>query len=465
MERIKNNLHIVKVESEFIGFDITSLNFFQLSEKSVDLIEGKELDAKEKASILNELDYYLAQGYFSDLGLPKSTKDFLTVYNFSIQNTLSCPLNCKYCFSKKIKAKEKEMSPQTAKAVVDFIFNYFEADADYYEIYFTSGGEPLCNFPLIKLINSLAQEKSAASGKPLRVGFTTNTLLLDEEKIEYLEENKIGIAISIDGEQKEHDLYRQLPSGEGTHDSIVKVLPRLLDSPCGYLNRPLAFTVLTPEQKDYISLVKYLVDLGFYKTNLKVIRNLNGEKPFIRREDLPAIKENYRKLIKFFEDEITNNRWRYVLAILDYNNMLGQLMLNILLKRKTLYRCDAGKSKFSITPDGDIYPCDYFSALPETKMGDIYSGILEEKREEWFKMTSLSLKECNLCWARYLCSGGCYYVRSINHGSADDIECELNKFLIEEVIKLLYELKKEKASNFRHLKYLAKSIAKISNYS
>lgn len=197
MDKIKKNMHIIEADEGYIGFDVTTLKFFYLDQKCVDLIRGNKLSDEDKEKILEELDYYTQRGYFNDLGMPKSTEDFLTTYNVSIQNTLLCPLNCKYCFSKKIKAEEQNMSAQTATATVNFIFEYFKENVDHYELYFTSGGEPLCNFPIIKMVYSLAKKKAGEFGKSLRTGFTTNTLLLDNEKIKYLEDNEIGIAISI----------------------------------------------------------------------------------------------------------------------------------------------------------------------------------------------------------------------------------------------------------------------------
>ena len=50
---------------------------------------------------------------------------------------------------------------------------------------------------------------------------TTNGLLLNDANIKFLAENEIGLAISIDGPQKEHDRLRVKIDGSGSFEQIA----------------------------------------------------------------------------------------------------------------------------------------------------------------------------------------------------------------------------------------------------
>lgn len=463
MEDRYSNIHVFKYEDNWLAIDAVTLSIFELDKQAVDLIcNGNTGDTGREVE--DELKYYSKKGYFTDMEIPISMEAVLSCYCISVQNTLDCPLNCSYCFSKKISCEPRNMNINTAKKIVNFIFDSFDGQAEAYEIAFTSGGEPLSNFEVIQCIYEEGKQLSKEKNKNFRLGFTTNTLLLDEEKLKYLEKEEIGIMISVDGTEKEHNENRKSYGGTGSFQSVLNAVEKLKESPNTSINKPRALSVLTAKRNSYVDTLKYLVDIGFHNVNLKLVRNTDKDNPMIQNEDLEMIKNNYTELIKFLTEEILENRWKYVAPVLDQTNPLGQTIINMMLKKKTLYHCDAGKSKFSILPNGDIYPCDYFSTIPSTKMGNIHTGIDETKRAEWFNNTCNNMKGCSTCWARYLCAGTCYYTRYLNNGFPDNIECELNRFIVEQVSGMIYSINKKGKLQFKHLMKMVKRIKEDTHY-
>lgn len=461
-EGFLNNIHVFPYNGEWLAVDAATLSIFEVDKRTADYLNNADLPDEVKAKIQSELKKYTEKGYFLDIAVPKSMEPYMSNYNISIQNTLDCPLNCKYCFSKKIDTKPRNMALETADKTIRFLFDRFQEQADAFEIYFTSGGEPLNNFPVIQRIYEEGRRLGEEYGKGFKVGFTTNTVLLDEDKLNYLKNAEIGMMISIDGTEEEHNSNRITYNGKGTFQYVAGAIEKLMKSSNGYINRPQALAVLTGQRDDYVKTYKYLVDMGFYKVNMKLARNLGKENQTVTTNDLPNIKKNYSALVSYITDKILENQWKYVIPILDHNNMLGQTIINMALRKKVLYRCDAGKSKFSILPNGDIYPCDFLSTIPETKMGSIFEGIDNGKKDKWFSMTCLNLDECKTCWARYVCAGTCYYGRHLNNGKPDEIECEISRFLIEEVAGMLYKVNKHNKTLFKHLKNLARNIKEIT---
>jgi uncharacterized protein len=81
------------------------------------------------------------------------------------------------------------------------------------------------------------------------------------------------------------------------------------------------------------------------------------------------------------------------------------------------YACGAGLGLLGVSPTGDISLCHRFVDSPDHKLGNIRSGLDEERRHEFNRRTHLSTKvECHTCWVRGMCSGGCYHEAQVRYG-------------------------------------------------
>ena len=62
----------------------------------------------------------------------------------------------------------------------------------------------------------------------------------------------------------------------------------------------------------------------------------------------------------------------------------------------------------AVTPWGDLYPCHQFVGDPKYLMGDIWKGVTNTAvRDEFKHCNAYARKECQDCWAKLYCSGGC----------------------------------------------------------
>ncbi len=95
--------------------------------------------------------------------------------------------------------------------------------------------------------------------------------------------------------------------------------------------------------------------------------------------------------------------------------------------------CQAGRKHFTISPDGRIYLCP---VLQFDQFDKNYLKTLENASVN-------RLDDCKYCWNKHFCGGGCY---AMNYFLNEDITkhdrgfCELDKFLTEKSIYLLYEI-------------------------
>ena len=117
------------------------------------------------------------------------------------------------------------MSQETARKSVDFLLRNSGDHHTVTLVFF--GGEPLMNFRLISETVPYATKAGQAVGKRVDFSMTTNATYLTPEIIHFLRDHRIGVAVSIDGPKKFHDLRRTYKSGLGSYDMIE---PRVMNS-------------------------------------------------------------------------------------------------------------------------------------------------------------------------------------------------------------------------------------------
>ena len=120
-----------------------------------------------------------------------------------------CNLRCKYCFAGtgEYLGERSLMSLEVGKKAIDFLIensgNRRNLEVDFF------GGEPLMNFDVVKEIVHYARSRESDSGKNFRFTITTNVLLLDKEKRDFINEHMHNVVLSIDGRKEINDYMRQ----------------------------------------------------------------------------------------------------------------------------------------------------------------------------------------------------------------------------------------------------------------
>lgn len=131
--------------------------------------------------------------------------------------TLRCNMKCTYCHASSVgeKKKEHDMSIETARKTVDFIF---QSPSRHISIEF-QGGEPLLNWDALKFVVSYAKEKNGKEKRELLFSVVTNLMLMDREKMDYLINEGINVCTSLDGPKQLHDLNRPC-AGKSNFDTV-----------------------------------------------------------------------------------------------------------------------------------------------------------------------------------------------------------------------------------------------------
>ena len=74
------------------------------------------------------------------------------------------------------------------------------------------------------------------------------------------------------------------------------------------------------------------------------------------------------------------------------------------------YPCGAGLGLLGVSTDGDVALCHRFAGSDAHKLGTVGEGIDRSAQTAFLEQHHIADKtDCRTCWARPLCSGGCYH--------------------------------------------------------
>jgi len=380
----------------------------------------EELDQLTESSQLMSDDQYLNNSSF--------TMKQHVIKAMCLHVAHDCNIRCKYCFASQgdFEGVRALMSLETGKKALDFLIahsgNRRNLEVDFF------GGEPLMNFDVVKELVTYGREISKDANKNFRFTLTTNGVLLDDETIEYVNENMENVVLSIDGRQDVNDFMRYTINDKGTYETIVPKFRKLINSrgDKSYYVRG----TFTRFNLDFSDDVIHLADLGFKNTSVEPVVAEPHHDYALREEDLDKLKSEYDRLAEvMLERHNTEEAFNFFHFSIDLNQ--GPCVI------KRLVGCGAGAEYVAVTPEGDIYPCHQFVGNEDFKMGSV---LVEEPIEKPDIVKSFAdahvynKPACKDCWARFYCSGGCHanaYNFNNDIHKPYDIGCELEKKRIE----------------------------------
>ena len=311
-----------------------------------------------------------------------------------------CNLRCDYCFASTgdYKGGRALMSLEVGLRAIDYLIehsgNRRNLEVDFF------GGEPLMNWSVVEEVVRYARSKEAEHGKNFRFTVTTNGLLLDDEKIAFINREMSNIVLSIDGRKEIHDKLRITANGKGSYDLILPKMQKLVaarDLDRDYYVRG----TFTKYNLDFSKDVLHLRELGFDQISIEPVVSDPDLSYSIREEDLPTIYAEYERLA-----DILIERRKAGDTINFFHFMLDLSQGPCAIKR--LRGCGCGNEYVAVTPQGDVYPCHQFVGHEDWKMGSVLDGTCDETIKETFAHTHvLSKPDCSACWAKFYCSGGC----------------------------------------------------------
>lgn len=337
-----------------------------------------------------------------------------------------CNIRCQYCFASQgdFEGDRSMMSLEVGKKALKFLVensgNRRNLEVDFF------GGEPLMNFEVVKSLVTYGRSLEKEYNKLFRFTITTNGVLLDDDKIDYINEHMDNAVLSIDGRKEINDLMRYTINGGGTYDIIVPKFKDLVEKR-GNKNYYVRGT-FTRFNIDFAKDVIHMADLGFKSTSVEPVVAKAEHDYALREEDLEKVYEQYDLLAEeLISRSGKDNDFSFFHFIVDLSQ--GPCVV------KRLTGCGAGSEYVAITPDGDIYPCHQFVGDEDFKIGSVVEGTYNNHLSHEFKEAHVYNKEkCKTCWAKFYCSGGCHanaYNFNQDINIPYDLGCDMEKKRLE----------------------------------
>ena len=368
--------------------------------------------------------------------------------------TDNCNLACRYCF---VEQHPHYMTYDIAKQAVDFIISNREKKNSKEKCYLNFfGGEPMLMWDeiIVPLTNYIRN-----NNLPINLAMTTNGTLLDEEKIQFLKNNKIFILLSLDGDSQTQNYNRPCRNNKlNSFDLVNKNIPSILK----YLPETTCRTTI------YAPTAKYLYDNFLYagQSGFKSIYCAVDERHLWNENEIQELFLNLDKIFSFYDYCFEKN-----LEIpIDFRQMT-KMFISIRKycsngckpfyeKERTLKRCGLGTTLSSVGYDGKIYGCQEQTSKNDKNIfliGDIYQGMDEERHSNLLKQYyyghQIECKNKDLCnnCLRFCERNTCSSTNlDINNDflTRTEIVCLFDKYIFENCMILLAKYTKKDSTSF-----------------
>ncbi|MBK5246994.1 MAG: thioether cross-link-forming SCIFF peptide maturase [Peptostreptococcaceae bacterium] len=417
-------IHKFKFKDISLVLDINSGAVHMVDEEVFNLLDGlenctaekalqkfsliKSTAAKEVCQLMEQEMLFTDDSYITDK--MKNNEDSV-VKAMCLHVAHDCNMVCTYCFGEQgtFAGSKCLMSLEVGIKAIDYLIANSGSRRNLEIDFF--GGEPLMNFEVVKKLVDYGRKQEKLFNKNIRFTITTNGLLLDDEKTEYINQTMDNVILSIDGRPEINDNMRKTVNGSPTYDVITK----------NYLNfvakREGLYYVrgtFTKNNLDFAKDIKHLVNLGFSNVSVEpVVTDL--KRPYALQEtDRDRIFEEYDRLTDLYMEKMSKGE---AFDFFHFNVDLEQGPCIV----KRLSGCGAGTEYLAISPEGDIYPCHQFVGNKDFYIGNLFDREITNKQRDKFLNASIYNKEdCRNCWAKFYCSGGC-------HANAINISGDINK--------------------------------------
>lgn len=404
--------------------------------KQIITLTEKQLNDKKQIKQLKDL------GFFGK-PLKKEENDRLSV---TLYLTPSCNLKCVYCFDDKrdasscIKEKTESMTSDITTSQIKTIVNNFNkfipgTKKPKLNLLFF-GGEPTLKMKTIKETVNFCEKEN------LDVTYTISTNgVTSEENIKYMISKNFRFNIDCDGPPEIQDKQRLARGNFKSSTFIEKIIKILVKHNAKVRTK---VVVMQESIENMPKTVEYLADQGIHHMRMEpIIIDGRAETNKIKAVDIDKFvkyflkaSEKARELSKKYNRRIWVSNWA---------------IKNLFEPRDYFCKFARGR-RIATTPNGKIVCC--IRSLHDNKkspfvVGKIQNGELYLDKEKLNKLqnhSSEKIRECENCFAKYICSGGCYKENLENTGSfnhAYKLKCKFSKKLIRSLIIQMYEKSKK----------------------
>jgi uncharacterized protein len=319
--------------------------------------------------------------------------------SLSLNVSSSCNLSCGYCYADRGAfggAQAKTMTTAVAQRAVERLLAL--ADPSRPITIGFLGGEPLGNRDLVHAIVHFAGERAQQQNLDVRFSITTNGTLIADPDIKLFRDHCFAVTISIDGDAAAQDAQRPLGNGAGSFARLAARVAPLLNDP-GRAHVAARMTV-RGDRFDLAPRLNAIWSLGFAEAGVAPLR-VAADGSELDVDDWPIYRDALIGVARF---ELERAMRGLPIRLTNLAVALKQIHAGA----SSPYACGAGGGYFSVSAGGDWYACHRAIGDERYRLGSA-ATLDEGRRRSFLEARHVHAKaDCRICWARYLCSGGCH---------------------------------------------------------
>ena len=336
-------------------------------------------------------------------------------------------MGCSYCYYRHNKAdgNNNRMNYETLKSVISKSIKFNDDCANF----IWHGGEPmLMGLDYFKDIIKIEKETLGAKNIEIVNCIQSNGTLINESWCRFFKENNFRVGLSIDGN---YDIHSH---GRGTTKEEFKSIENSIK--------------LLKESDNEFSIICVVTDYSIGKEKeifQYFINNGINSWAFLPMNygdinDCLSPEKYGNFLVNMFNVWI--NSGKEGIKIREFDEYLR----GFLGKDQVLCNhCNVCNCYLTITPSGDVYPCDAFPQNNVVKLGNINDNSVAELKENNNTLFEKSKDKpifCDNCEFYSICNGGCRFYRWINSKdfSKEQFYCKSFYMLFKAMSKALSEL-------------------------
>ena len=157
----------------------------------------------------------------------------------------------------------------------------------------------------------------------------------------------------------------------------------------------------THANPDFLKDIQQMLDLGFNELSMEPVVCAPGDPSELTEEDKAIVLDQYEKLAELMLQRDDEGK-----PFTFYHYMIDLKGGPCIYKR--ISGCGSGTEYMAVTPWGDLYPCHQFVGDDKYLLGNIWDGVNNTAIQEEFASCNVYARpDCNDCWAKLYCSGGC----------------------------------------------------------
>ncbi len=353
------------------------------------------------------------------------------ILNVIIEPTADCNMNCQYCF--KGEKKEITMSIDLLKSAINQILPYVEKRNLSCE-FIWHGGEPsLMGYDYFNEAIIFIEEMKGKSN--ITYSFQTNGTLLDDKLLELFLRYNVYVGISLDNTLSEyHDKMRPLKDGNSSYQVIIDGIKRTKSK-----GIDVGVLMALTEENAYnaIDMFKFCQTLGVGLGLNPVSADSHSS-----HSEIELSPETYLNVCTTIFDLwlVQKN------TPIRFNPAFGIIENIIKQNSDKHFKKNCQNTYVSISPEGDIYPCNRFYGVDKFKFGNIVDGFEKamnsDVRKNLLSRSTNKIKKCSKCSISSFCNSGCMHHAYSHYNTvfAPDHLCKVYQGLVDHAIKRLTEI-------------------------